>query len=116
MAIVIIAIVFLVFAFVAAIIALLVVRKNQRIQRSSPEVNVEAKVIGTYANEQAPYTVDSPNAKTTSTYTAEFVLNDKTKLKFRINKKLFLSLHDGDKGILVYKGNKVISFSNRPAG
>lgn len=115
MVVVIIALIVGVFAIAAAVIALIVVRKNQAMQKMAPEISVEAKVKGTYANEQASYTVDSPNAKTSSTYYAEFVLKNKTKLRFRISKKLFLTLHDGDQGILVYQGNKVVNFINDPA-
>ena len=94
----------------AAIAAIIIVSVNAKKQKSSPEVVVTAKVIRTYANEQAVYSVDSSSASTSSTYYAEFQLDDKSRLKFKINKKMFLGLHDGDTGTLVYKGTKVIRF------
>lgn len=97
-------------AFIAIIVALVLMGKNSKTQKNSPELMVQATVLGTYANEQSAYSVDSSNSNTNSTYYADFLLADNTKMRFKIKKKMFLELHDHDQGTLVYKGNKLIKF------
>lgn len=100
-------------SLVAVGLAITKIRKNSKDQKNSPEITTNAKVIKAYANDQGILTVDSANAKTTSVYYIDFLLEDESNKTFKVNKRLFLSVSDGDKGILKFKGNKVIEFQKQ---
>lgn len=97
-------------AIIAVIAAMIKIKNNVTEQKNAPEITANAQIIKTYSQSYESYTVDSANARTTSTYYIEFLLESKNRETFKVSKKLFLSVHDGDKGILTYKGNKVIEF------
>ncbi len=97
-------------AFIAIIAAIIKVSKNTKEQKNAPEVVANAKVLKSYSQSHEMQTVDSANAHTTSSYYIELLLDDKSKKKFKVKKKLFLKVHDGDYGRLTYKGYKLIDF------
>lgn len=100
----------LILAIVAIVAAMVVMGRNMKVQDNAEVVTTKATIIRTYSNSQDHLTVDSANARTTSTYYVEFILDDKSKVSFKIKKKFFLSLYDGDEGVLTYKGNKILEF------
>ncbi len=100
----------LVVAFIAIIAAMIKVSKNTKEQKNAPEVVTNAKVLKAYSQSHEMQTVDSANAQTTSSYYIEFLLDDKSKKKFKVKKKVFLKVHDGNYGRLTFKGYKLLDF------
>lgn len=100
----------IIIALGAVVAAIVVMNKNSKEQKAAPEISTRATVVKTYSQSHESMTVDSANAQTTSTYYVEFLLADQSTQTFKINKKLFKRLHDGDVGTLNYKGYKVLSF------
>lgn len=99
-------------ALVAAIVSLVVVGKNSKNNRNAEEITINAKVAKLNEVSQESYSVDSANARTDSVYYVEFKLADNSKQKFKINKKTFRSLEENQEGLLVYKGQKMITFTS----
>lgn len=111
-----IALVFILGSLAIAVVAVFVIIKQNRIQRAQPEVTIEATFLKATSetsmmNENfTSGTVDSGSAYESKQYYAEFQLPQRKKLKFKVKKRIALSLSDGTKGILKYKGYKFISF------
>ncbi len=100
----------LIVAFVAIILAVILLGKNARKQKAAPEIRTTAKVTGLQENQNSNLSVDTANSRTDSSYFVDFILADKSKVNFKVKKKVFLALNRGDKGTIVYKGNKLIDF------
>lgn len=118
---VIIAIVFVFVGIIAGIIGFLVMRKNQIKQKNTPVESVQVTVGGTHTETKmtnknfTSSTVDSFNAYEQKGYYVQFRTKNNKKLSFRVNKKEWLSYHDGDQGILTYQGYKIIRFEPKKA-
>lgn len=101
--------------FIAIIFAVVLVSKNARKRKAAPEIRTTAKVTRLNENQNSSLSVDSANARTDSTYYADFTLADKSKATFKVSKMVFLTLSKGDQGTIVYKGSKLISFQKSGA-
>jgi len=110
------ALLFVVFGLGAAMAAVFVVLKKTRQTSQLPEITTTATVLGVYSkisqlnSNFTSGTVDSMSANEVKQYYVDVALKGNQKKTFRIKKKLFMDLHDGDKGTLKYKGDKLIEF------
>ncbi|NDL67239.1 DUF2500 domain-containing protein [Anaerotalea alkaliphila] len=101
-------------ALAAVVLAVFTVIRNSRSQREAPVVSVQAKVLGTYSQSYESHTVDTADARTTSTYRVEFLLEDRSQKTFKVGKKQFLALNDGDRGVLTFQGDRLVGFERGP--
>lgn len=99
-------------SLLGAFAGIAVVIKNRNEQAKLPIERTPATVIGTRTETKlmnqnfTSGTVDSAGAYESKQYYADFRIKGQKKLSFRMKRKEWLKLHDGDKGILVYQGNK----------
>jgi uncharacterized protein YxeA len=97
-------------------VAIFVIMKANREQRNAPEVTIEAVFQGATSETKemnqnfTSSTVDSANAYESKQYYATFKAPQKKILKFKVSKRLALSLSDQTIGKLTYRGYKLISF------
>ena len=110
-----IVIIALVFGLIAIIISVLVIKSNISKQRKAKNERVEATVLRTESNTRmvsssGASTVDSGSGYEKTEYFIEFKLITGERKRFKVKKKEFLSLHDGDQGYLLWKGYKYLGF------
>lgn len=116
MEIVIIAIFVILIGLIAGGVAFFVMRKNQIEQKNAPIEHVFVTVGGTYSESKTvnknftSTTVDSYNGYQQKSYYIHFRTKKNQKLSFRVSKKMWLTFHDGDQGILTYQGYKILGF------
>lgn len=102
-------------ALLGAFAGVYVVIKNRNEQAKLPVERIAATVLATRSETKlmnqnfTSGTVDSAGAYESKQYYADFKIKGGKKLTFRLKKKEWLKLHDGDKGILVYQGTKWIA-------
>lgn len=113
---------FVVVAMGAVVVALVVMARKRKAQAALPVVESRVTVLGTYdeiqqtGSSMTGGTVDSADAWEQKRYFAEFRLEDGAKKRFRVDKKLFLSLHDHDEGTLTFQGEKVLGYKKKAGG
>lgn len=99
-------------SLLGAFAGIAVVIKNRNEQAKLPIERIEATVVATrtetkFMNQNfTSGTVDSAGAYENKQYYADFRIKGQKKLTFRMKRKEWLKLHDGDKGTLVYQGAK----------
>lgn len=102
-------------ALIGAFAGVVVVIKNRSEQAKLPVERIEATVLATRSEIKlmnqnfTSGTVDSAGAYESKQYFADFKLKGGKKLTFKLQKRDWLKLHEGDKGILVYRGTKWIA-------
>jgi hypothetical protein len=105
-------------ALIGALAGVYVVIKNRNEQAKLPVERIEATVVATRSETKlmnqnfTSGTVDSAGAYESKQYYADFKIKGGKKMTFRLKKKEWLKLHDGDKGILVYQGTKWIALES----
>ena len=108
------ALVVIVGALAISVVAVLVILKQNRIQRAMPEVRIEATLlslsteVGTKSSSQ--WADGSTSSSEVIIYYAEFLLPNRKKLKFKVKKRVHYSFKEGTKGTLVYQGFRFIQF------
>jgi uncharacterized protein YneF (UPF0154 family) len=119
MEIVIIAIVFIFVGLIGGVIGFVVMNKNQKALKNAPEVKISAVVQSTRSDIKnmnqnfTSSTVNQSGGFEQKTYFVDFKVQGGKKLTFKMKKKEWLSYHEGDEGVLIYKGNKIISFEHK---
>lgn len=107
-------------SLIGAFAAVAVVVKNRREQAKLPIERIEATVVATRTETKlmnqnfTSGTVDSAGAYENKQYYADFRIKSNRKLSFRMKRKEWLKLHDGDKGVLVYRGSKWMGWEPSP--
>jgi len=100
----------------AALVAVLTVMKKSKQTSQIPETTTTATVLGVYSKIShvnanfTSQTVEHASSNEIKHYFVDMVLKGNKKMTFRIKKKMFMELHDGDKGTLTYKNDKLINF------
>jgi hypothetical protein len=119
MDIVVIASLVILIGFIAFGISFFVMRKNRINQKNAPIECVFVTVGGTYSESKTvnknftSSTVDSYNGYQQKSYYIHFRTKKNQKLSFRVSKKIWLTFHDGDQGMLTYQGYKILNFEHK---
>lgn len=102
-----------VFAMVGVFVAVFIVMK---MGNKGTVVTTQATVIRTYTDERyvnenfTSRTVDSSSNNFVKSYMVEFRIKGGKSVYLKSKKKVWLQIHDGDKGELVYRNQKMIGF------
>lgn len=103
-------------SFFGAVAGIVVVVKNRAALAKLPIERTPATVVATrtetkFMNQNyTSGTVDSAGAYENKQYYADFRIKGNKKISFRMKRKEWLKLHDGDKGTLVFQGTKWLAW------
>ncbi len=103
-------------ALISVFVAIFFVMRKRQELKITPEICTKAVVLGTYNeiyssnNNFSSATVDGYNAWEEKKYYVDFRLDNGKQIRFLIKEDRFLSCFDGDRGVIRYKGDRLISF------
>ena len=96
--------------FIAICLALLVISENRKKQSLVEEVNIRAEVVKTNTD-LSNMSVDNSNNYDHTDYFIEFKTDTNRRIVLGVPKKVFCKTLPGFYGDVIYKGNKLVSFT-----